>query len=157
MITKEIITFLGQHPIIEKNLGKICEKKSRFQTGCATIYNRKGSRPMKLTTARLKKIISEELDRLNEVKNEEVQLATMQAMAQGDAVNSSSDPEIVQQIQHAVKALSHLVSGLSDGSMKGACMGPLNSFQQVLDQVHSDVDDRPSTTPTQWGENETPS
>ena len=112
---------------------------------------------MKLSRARLKQIISEELDRVEEVKNDAGQLATLQAMAQGEAVNQSSDPEIVQQIQHAVKALSHLVSGLSDGSMKGACMGPLNSFQEVLGQVHSDVDDRPSTTPGQWGENETPS
>ena len=110
---------------------------------------------MKLTRDRLKQIISEELEHMEEVKNDAVQLATMQAMAQGEAVNQSSDPEIVQQIQHAVKALSHLVSGLSDGSMKGACMGPLNSFQEVLDQVHSDADERPSATPTQWGESET--
>ena len=110
---------------------------------------------MKLTRNRLKQIISEELDRVEEIKNDAVQLATLQAMAQGEAVNKSSDPEIIQQIQHAVKALSHLVSGLSDGSMKGACMGPLNSFQEVLDQVHSDADDRPNTTPTQWGESET--
>ena len=109
---------------------------------------------MKISKARLKQIISEELNRLEEVKNEEVQLATLQAMAQGEAVNQSSDPEIVQQIQHAVKALSHLVSGLSDGSMKGACLAPLNSFQEVLDQVHSDADDRPTTTPSQWGESE---
>ncbi len=112
---------------------------------------------MKLTKQRLKQIISEEYDRMNEVKNEEVQLATMQAMAQGEAVNNSSDPEIIQQIKHAVSALSHLVSGLSDGSMKGACMGPLNSFKEVVDQVHHDADNRPVATPTQWGENETPS
>ena len=110
---------------------------------------------MQLTRRRLKQIISEELDRREEVKNDAVQLATMQAMAQGDAVNNSSDPEILQQIQHAISAISHLVSGLSDGSMKGACMGPLNSFQQVLDQVDGDVDDRPSSTPSQWGESET--
>ena len=112
---------------------------------------------MKLSRTRLKQIISEELDRVEEIKNDAVQLATMQAMAQGEAVNKSSDPEIIQQIQHAVKALSHLVSGLSDGSMKGACMAPLNSFQEALDQVHTDVDDRPNTTSTQWGENEIPS
>tara|TARA_R110002126_G_scaffold263981_1_gene406876 strand:- start:2590 stop:2928 length:339 start_codon:yes stop_codon:yes gene_type:complete len=112
---------------------------------------------MKLSRSRLKQIITEELDRVEEVKNDAVQLATMQAMAQGDAVNKSSDPEIIQQIQHAVKALAHLVSGLTDGSMKGACQAPLNSFQEVLDQVHSDVDDRPDMTSTQWGENETPS
>jgi len=109
---------------------------------------------MKLSRIRLKQIISEELDRVEEVKNDAVQLATLQAMAQGEAVNQSSDPEIIQQIQHAVKALSHLVSGLSDGSMKGACMAPLNSFQEALDSVHTDVDDRPNTTPTQWGESE---
>tara|TARA_R110000751_G_scaffold104978_1_gene200595 strand:+ start:507 stop:845 length:339 start_codon:yes stop_codon:yes gene_type:complete len=112
---------------------------------------------MKLSRSRLKQIITEELDRVEEVKNDAVQLATMQAMAQGDAVNKSSDPEIIQQIQHAVKALAHLVSGLTDGSMKGACQGPLNSFQEVLDQVHSDVDDRPNATSSNWGENETPS
>lgn len=112
---------------------------------------------MKLSRARLKQIITEELERVEEVKNDAVQLATLQAMAQGEAVNKSSDPEIIQQIQHAVKALAHLVSGLTDGSMKGACQAPLNSFQEVLDQVHADIDDRPSTTPTQWGENETPS
>lgn len=113
---------------------------------------------MQLTRKRLKQIISEELNRLEEVKNEEVQLATMQAMAQGDAVNNSSDPEILQQIEHAVTAISHLVSGLSDGSMKGACMAPLNSFQAVFDSVNSEADgadDRPSSTPTQWGESET--
>ena len=110
---------------------------------------------MKLSRTRLKQIIAEEIDRVEEVKNDAVQLATLQAMAQGDAVNQSSDPEIIQQIQHAVKALAHLVSGLTDGSMKGACQAPLNSFQEVLDQVHSDTDDRPSTTPGQWGESET--
>jgi hypothetical protein len=110
---------------------------------------------MKLSRTRLKQIIAEEIDRVEEVKNDAVQLATLQAMAQGDAVNQSSDPEIIQQIQHAVKALAHLVSGLTDGSMKGACQAPLNSFQEVLDQVHSDADDRPSTTPGQWGESET--
>ena len=109
---------------------------------------------MKLSRTRLKQIIAEELDRVEEVKNDAVQLATLQAMAQGEAVNQSSDPEINQQIQHAVKALAHLVSGLTDGSMKGACQAPLNSFQEVLDQVHSDADDRPNTTPTQWGEGE---
>ena len=110
---------------------------------------------MKLTRTRLKQIISEELERVEEIKNDAVQLATMQAMAQGDAINNSSDPEIIQQIQHAVTALSHLVSGLSDGSMKGACMGPLNSFQEAIDQIHVDTDDRPSSTPGQWGESET--
>ena len=112
---------------------------------------------MKLTRTRLKQIISEELERMEEIKNDAVQLATMQAAEQEQAVNGSSDADILKQIQHGVKALAHLVSGLTDGSMKGACMGPLNSFQEVLDQVHSDADGRPSTTPTQWGENETPS
>jgi hypothetical protein len=125
--------------------------------GGGLFITERGPRQMKLSRSRLKQIISEELERMGEVKNDAVQLATLQAMAQGDAVNQSSDPEIIQQIQHAVKALAHLVSGLTDGSMKGACQAPLNSFQEVLDQVHSDVDDRPSTTPGQWGENETPS
>jgi hypothetical protein len=118
---------------------------------------------MKLSRSRLKQIITEELERVEEIKNDAVQLATLQAVAQGEAVNKSSDPEILQQIQHAVKALSHLVSGLSDGSMKGACQAPLNSFQEALDNVgfdvdsRSNVDDRPNTTSTSWGENETPS
>lgn len=146
---------LGQHPIIEKNFRKNLRKKNPgFKLGPRLFITERG-RPMKLTKQRLKQIISEEFTRLNEIKNEEVQIATMQAMAQGDAVNNSSDPEIIQQIQHAVTALSHLVSGLSDGSMKGACMGPLNSFKEVVDQVHVDTDDRPNSTPTQWGESET--
>jgi len=111
---------------------------------------------MKLSRARLKQIVTEEIRRMDEVSNEEVQIATMQAMAQGEAVNNSSDPEIIQQIQMAVTALAHLVSGLTDGSMKGACMGPLNSFQEVIAQVSTEVpDDRPNTTPNQWGESET--
>ena len=54
---------------------------------------------MKLSRARLKQIVTEEIRRMDEVSNEEVQIATMQAMAQGEAVNNSSDPEIIQQIQ----------------------------------------------------------
>lgn len=111
---------------------------------------------MKLSKRRLKQIVTEEISRLEEVSNEEVQLATMHAVAQGEAVNNSSDSEIMQQIQMAVKALAHLVSGLSDGSMKGACMAPLNSFQEAIAQVGTDItDDRPSSTPGQWGEGET--
>lgn len=111
---------------------------------------------MKLSRARLKQIVTEEISRLEEVSNEEVQIATMQAMAQGEAVNNSSDPEIIQQIQMAVTALAHLVSGLTDGSMKGACMAPLNSFQEAIAQISAEVpDDRPNTTPNQWGESET--
>jgi len=110
---------------------------------------------MKLSRKRLKQIITEEVDRMEEIKNDAVQLATLQAMAQGEAVNKSSDPEIIQQIQHAVKALAHLVSGLSDKSMQAACQGPLNSFHEVIDEVHADTDDRARTTPTQWGESET--
>jgi hypothetical protein len=118
---------------------------------------------MKLSRSRLKQIINEEFERVEEVKNDAVQLATLQAMAQGEAVNKSSDPEIIQQIQHAVTALEHLVSGLSDVSTKGTCMAPLNSFQNALDTVNFDVnsqsgvDDRPNATSTNWGENETPS
>jgi len=111
---------------------------------------------MKLSRAKLKQIVTEEIARLEEVSNEEVQIATMQAVAQGEAVNNSTDAEIMQQIQMAVTALAHLVSGLSDGSMKGACMAPLNSFQEAIAQVGAETsDDRPSSTPGQWGESET--
>ena len=111
---------------------------------------------MQLTKKRLKQIISEELDRMEEIKNDAVQLATLQrAVDQEQAVNNSSDGDIIKQIEHNVNVLAHLVSGLSDGSIRGACMGPLNSFQNVFDQIRHDVDDRPSSTPNQWGESET--
>jgi hypothetical protein len=115
---------------------------------------------MNITKRKLKQIILEELDRLEEVSNEEVQIATMQAVAQGEAVNNSTDAEIMQQVHMAVKALAHLVSGVSDGSMQGALMGPLNSFQEAISAIEADIndisrDDRPNTTPNQWGESET--
>lgn len=94
---------------------------------------------MNITRKRLKQIISEELDLLSEVKNEEVQLVTMQANEQNDAVNNSSDEMIIQQIQKTIQGLAHLVSGLSDGAMRGACTAPLNSFQQVFDAIGPDV------------------
>tara|TARA_R110000824_G_scaffold17870_1_gene71645 strand:- start:816 stop:1175 length:360 start_codon:yes stop_codon:yes gene_type:complete len=116
---------------------------------------------MKLSRSKLKQIISEELERVEEIKNDAVQLATMQAVAQGEAVNKSSDTEIIDKIQHAVTALEQLISGLKDGDAKGICTGPLNSFQDALRQIDHSAntnnnpdDDRPSTTPTSWGENE---
>ena len=109
---------------------------------------------MKLSRARLKQIITEEMDRMEEIKNDAVQIATMQAAAQGDASNQSSDTEILQNIAGAVKALAHLISGLSDKSMQAACLAPLNSLHGIIDEVSVDVDDRPNTTPTQWGESE---
>lgn len=42
MITKAITMFLGQLHTISLFLRKICEKKSRFQTGAATIYTKRG-------------------------------------------------------------------------------------------------------------------
>lgn len=116
---------------------------------------------MKLSRSKLKQIIAEELGRVEEIKNDAVQLATMQAVAQGEAVNKSSDPEIIDKMNHAITALEHLISGLSDVDIKGACMGPLNSFQDAMREIDHSAntnsnpdDDRPSSTPTSWGENE---
>jgi hypothetical protein len=109
---------------------------------------------MKLSRSKLKQIITEEIDRMEEIKNDAVQIATMQAAAQEQSVNNSDDIQILQDIAATVKTLAHLVSGLSDKSMQGACIAPLNSFHEIIDQVSVDADDRPNTTPTQWGESE---
>jgi len=120
---------------------------------------------MKLSRARLKQIITEEVDRMEEVKNDTVQLAAMQAQggapegtfqaqAQVDQVNGGSDEQILQDLAGALVSLSHLISGLSDKSMQAACLAPLNSLHGIIDKVSVDVDDRPNTTPTQWGESE---
>lgn len=93
---------------------------------------------MKLTRQKLKQIVLEELNRLDEVSNEEVQVATAQAMAQGDMVNGSSDGQILANIDKTLNVLVHLISGLTDKSMQGACEAPINSLRDVLDQIKRD-------------------
>lgn len=107
---------------------------------------------MKLTRKRLKQIILEEVNRLDERKPEEVAISTAQssaeqaAIAQGyataedaiDRVNGTEDPELIKQIIEYAEAILERTSRLSDNTMKAACEATLDipGLQQIIDSIN---------------------
>jgi len=107
---------------------------------------------MKLTKARLRHIIAEEYNRLDEVDTEEAAIATAKsdaefaARAAGyataedtiDRVNGTEDPELIKQIIEYAEAILERASRLSDNTMKAACEATINisGLQQVIDDIN---------------------
>lgn len=117
---------------------------------------------MKLTRGRLKQIIQEEVNRLDEMKPEEAAIATAKsaaedaAIAQGyataedamDKVNGTEDSELIRQIFEHAEAILERASRLSDNAMRAACEATLDipGLQQIIDnidQTHSDAGVQP--------------
>jgi len=107
---------------------------------------------MKLTRKRLKQIILEEANRLDEMKPEVAAIATAQsaaeqaAIVQGyataedaiDRVNGTEDPELIKQIIEYAEAILERTSRLSDNTMKAACEATLDipGLQQIIDSIN---------------------
>lgn len=117
---------------------------------------------MRLTRERLKRIIKEEISRLDEMKPEEAAIATAKsaaedaARAQGyataedamDKVNGTEDSELIKQIFQHAEAILERASRLSDNAMKAACEATLDipGLQQIIDnidQTHVEVGVQP--------------
>jgi hypothetical protein len=95
---------------------------------------------MKITKSRLKQIISEELARLDEIDNAQVQIQTAQSMM--DDANRSGDTNIQEEILALISKLGESIQKLSDPSMKGAMAAQLDSFKTIFDNVQQDIEDR---------------
>jgi len=95
---------------------------------------------MKITRAKLKQIITEEVNRMEEVKNDRVELATMQS--QMDKINGSEDGTLIIQIGGMCDQMIDPISRLTDGSMQGALANQLQVFQQLVADISNDFGER---------------
>jgi len=95
---------------------------------------------MKITRAKLKQIITEEINQMEEVKNDRVELATMQS--QMDKINGSEDGTLVIQVGVMCDQMIDPISRISDGSMQGALTQQLQVFQQLVADISIDFHER---------------
>lgn len=95
---------------------------------------------MKLTRNRLKRIISEEMERLTEVDNSRVQIATAQSMM--DDVNQTGDPKLIDEVCVLLDQIITVTSNLSDGSMQGAIITHIQSLKSLIDEIKEDANSR---------------
>lgn len=104
---------------------------------CALFTLHKGDFRMKLTRSRLKRIISEEMDRLTEVDNNRVEIATAQSMM--DDINQTGDPKLIDEVCVLLDQIVSVTSNLSDGSMRGAIIAHVQSLKTLVDEIKEDV------------------
>jgi len=105
---------------------------------------------MKITKQWLKKIIIEEMSHLEEVKNDAVQLATMQD--QMDSINGSDDDKLIMSIGATCDQMIDPINRLSDASMQGALLQSLEGLKIIVGEIAQDIKSRgrqPSQMPQQ--------
>jgi hypothetical protein len=91
---------------------------------------------MKVTRSRLKEIISEEMNRLEEVDNARVQIATAQSMM--DDINQTDDPKLTNEICALLDQIVTTAANITDASMKGAIIAHVESFKTIVGEVQED-------------------
>ena len=95
---------------------------------------------MKITRTKLKQIITEEINRMEEVKNDRVELQTMQS--QMDKINGSEDGTLIVQLGGMCDQMIDPISRISDSSMQGALAQQLQVFQQLVADISNDFHER---------------
>ena len=100
---------------------------------------------MKITKQRLKEIISEELQKMNEVDHSEVQVATAQHLAstardQINNVNQSSDEDILDRVYDLAQDMNKFIMGLDDGSKKGALVAAIANVMEIVSQIEEEFE-----------------
>lgn len=101
-----------------------------------TIYVTEGDLRMKLTRKRLKQIVSEELERIQEVDNSRVHIATAQSMM--DDFNQTGDPKLTDEICALLDQIVTTASNLTDPTMKAAIIAHVESFKAIVGEVQED-------------------
>jgi len=82
---------------------------------------------MKLSRKRLKQIIIEEVQRVEEIKNDAVKLATMQD--QMNQINGGGDDQLIIDLSAMCDEMIDPINRLSDGSMQGALLQSLEGLK----------------------------
>mgnify|MGYP003126354417 CR=1 FL=1 len=95
---------------------------------------------MKITKSKLKALILEEIQNIEEVDNASVQLAT--AQSQIEQLNGSGDEQILEDLFNLSQDFAHLLTGLGDKSIQGALMEILGNLQHVINETLMDVVER---------------
>ena len=100
---------------------------------------------MKITKQRLKEIVSEEIQKMNEIDNSQVQVATAQHLAstardQINNVNQSSDEEILDRVYDLAQDMNKFIMGLDDGSKKGALVAAIANVMNIVGQIEEDFE-----------------
>jgi hypothetical protein len=101
---------------------------------------------MKLTKQRLKEIIAEEISLLSEIDNNQAQIATAQHLAstaasaqdQVNHVNNSRDDDILEQIHNLAQDMNKFISGLDDGSKKGALAAAVANVLNLAAEIEAE-------------------
>ena len=91
----------------------------------------------KFTRSQLKKIITEEVQRMEEIKNDAVQLATMQD--QISQINGGGDDQLIIDISAMCDEMIDPINRLSDGSMQGALLQSLEGLKVIVGQIAQDL------------------
>lgn len=94
----------------------------------------------KFTRSRLKKIITEEVQRMEEIKNDAVKLATMQD--QMNKINGGGDDQLIIDISAMCDEMIDPISRISDGSMQGALLQSLEVLRDIVGQISQDLKTR---------------
>jgi len=94
----------------------------------------------KFTRSQLKKIITEEVQRMEEIKNDAVQLATMQD--QMSQINGGGDDQLIVDISAMCDEMIDPINRLSDGSMQGALLQSLEGLKTIVGQIAQDLKGR---------------
>jgi hypothetical protein len=92
---------------------------------------------MKITKSRLKQIISEELARLDEIDNAQVQIQTAQSMM--DDENRSNDPEVKDEICHLLDQVVNSSAKLTDPDIKQAIISHVESLKILVQEVEENL------------------
>jgi len=95
---------------------------------------------MKLSRKRLKQIIAEEIQRVEEIKNDAVQLATMQD--QMSQINGGGDDQLIIDLSSMCDEMIDPISRLSDGSMQGALRLSLDNLRAIVGEIAQDLKGR---------------
>jgi hypothetical protein len=94
----------------------------------------------KFTRSQLKKIITEEIQRMEEIKNDAVKLATMQD--QMNKINGGGDDQLIIDISAMCDEMIDPISRISDGSMQGAMLQSLEVLRDIVSQISQDLKTR---------------
>jgi len=95
---------------------------------------------MKLSRKRLKQIIIEEVQRVEEIKNDAVKLATMQD--QMNQINGGGDDQLIIDLSVMCDEMIDPINRLSDASMQGALLQSLEGLKTIVGEIAQDLKGR---------------
>jgi len=81
----------------------------------------------------LKQIIIEEVQRVEEIKNDAVKLATMQD--QMNQINGGGDDQLIIDLSAMCDEMIDPINRLSDGSMQGALLQSLEGLKTIVGEI----------------------